>query len=81
METYSDFVVKNSQELSLLSSASWWTLKEDSEKDGENVWFVKGKCVDNNGNCYSLLLTDLATVYFTSAGTTQIAQEARVNAI
>lgn len=74
METYSDFVVKNCEELELLSDCAWWTLKG---LDGE-MWMVRGKCVENNENRYSVLLTDLATVFFASAGTSQIAQEASV---
>ena len=76
MDTYAEFIIKNSQALKTIAEASWWSFVQQ-----ESTWLVRGKAVSSAASMYCVLLTDLNSVFFAVAGTSQITKEIKVRAI
>lgn len=69
---FCEFVIKNLDGLRNLGKNNWWSF------DQGDTWMVKGQAVIDETISYSLLMTDFANVYYSSAGTTQIMKEIAV---
>jgi hypothetical protein len=71
--SFTEFIVIHSEALQALARTRWWCF---SYNDTE--WLVKGHSASSDAPSYSLLLTNLCDVFFTTAGPTQIQSEAKV---
>ena len=72
-DSYTEFIIKRSEDLKLANKGHWFRFVFEA-----TTWLVKGQCAANDTTSYSLLVTDLSNVYFTSASTTQILKEIKV---
>jgi hypothetical protein len=70
---YSEFIVKNLNELMILANNPWWGFSQLGV-----TWMARGRSLADDISIYCLLVTNLETVYFTVARTTQIQKEIAV---